>query len=124
MLRRSFPLLTVLALLALLGLLAALMAAGPVSASSPGCLNVGHGCGANVDPATGLGWHPKGGAASPGNPVNAYPVAGGVSIPALPYEIMLNMAVGSPVSSSYHTVPGSSTPRYVMRVAEVQAWTP
>ena len=59
-----------------------------------------------------------------GTPKFTVTAAGGVSIPALPYEIMLNMAVGSPVSSSYHTVPGSSTPRYVMRVAEVQAWTP
>ena len=69
--RRSFPLLTVLALLAVL------IAAAPVSASSRGCLNLGPGCGANVDPATGLGWHPKGGAATVGNPVNARPVAGG-----------------------------------------------
>lgn len=69
--RRSFPLLTILAMLA------ALIAAVPVSASSRGCLKLGPGCGASVDPATGLGWKPKGGAASPGNPVNAYPVAGG-----------------------------------------------
>jgi len=49
---------------------------------------------------------------------------GGVAIPALPYELMLNMPVGAPVSASYHTVPGSGTPGNVMRVAEVQAWTP
>ena len=45
------------------------------------------------------------------------------AIPALPYEIMLNMAVGSPVSQRYHTVPGPGTTGGTMHVAEVQAWT-
>jgi beta-glucanase (GH16 family) len=50
---------------------------------------------------------------------------GGVAIPGEPYEIMINMAVGSPAAAGYHTVAGPGTPEVtVMRVAEVQAWTP
>jgi hypothetical protein len=48
----------------------------------------------------------------------------GVTIDPEPYEIMLNLQVAASSTSGYHTVPNSNTPPSVMRVSEVQAYTP
>jgi hypothetical protein len=48
----------------------------------------------------------------------------GITITAEPFELMLNLQVGSPMTSGYHTVPNSGTPPMTDRIAEVQAYTP
>lgn len=48
----------------------------------------------------------------------------GVSIPAEPYEIMLNLQVAADSTSGWHTIPNANTPATNMQVSEVQAYSP
>lgn len=104
--------------------------AGPpgARASSDACLKLGPGCGANTDPANGLGWMPKGGNATLNNPVNAWPntVNGGpqdwlrtqpVSTSYYRYEYAPN-GVGSGYCASDPGAPD----RIVLRTCNTMHW--
>ena len=48
----------------------------------------------------------------------------GITIAAEPFEIMLNLQVAAASTSGYHTVPNAATTAEIMKVSEVQAYTP
>lgn len=96
--------------------------------------NSGSGLGNDVKVSAGLaaGFHVYGIQWEPGVSVTIYldgtqvwqlTEAEAGSIPAEPYEIMLELAVASAKTSSWHTVTNANTPTSSMHVAEVQAYS-
>ncbi len=90
------------------------------------------GNGANVGVSLAAGFHVYGIEWKPGVSVTIYfdgnqiwqvTEAEAGSIPAEPYEIMLQLAVASAKTSSWHTVTNTKTPTSSMHVAEVQAYS-
>jgi hypothetical protein len=83
-------------------------------------------------PDMSAGYHTYGVRFIPGQSITAYfdgrPVwqvlaSSGVTITAEPYQIMLELAVGSQNTSGWHTATNASTPTASMEVAEVQAYS-
>jgi hypothetical protein len=96
--------------------------------------NSGSGLGNDVKVSAGLaaGFHVYGIQWEPGVSITIYLDGAQVwqlteaeagSIPAEPYQIMLQLAVASAKTSSWHTVTNANTPTSSMHVAEVQAYS-